>query len=80
MNGLTDEQLIEIYHIVFEEIHSDGFMTAEVKDLLFDDEYWFLCRPKLNWYKNVIEYLNKINYDTTKLKIKLDLSLINSSN
>jgi hypothetical protein len=68
--NLTDEQLIEIYHIVFSQIHSNGFMTAEVKDLLFQNDYWFLQRPnKLDWYDDVIEYLNGIGYDLTKLNV-----------
>jgi hypothetical protein len=63
------KNLLEIYDIVFSSVHSDGFKRAEVKDLLFQSTYWFLERPNANWYKKVVEYLNKIEYDTTLLKI-----------
>jgi len=67
---LTEEQLIEIYHIVFSDIHSPGFMASEVKDLLYISDYWFLQRPKsLGWYDDVIEYLDGIGFDTSNLNI-----------
>jgi len=73
---LTEEQLIAIYHIVFSEVHSDGFMAAEVKDLLFVSDYWFLQRPKSNgWYDDVVEYLEGIGFDTKNLNVNPALIL-----
>jgi len=72
--NLTDEQLIEIYHIIFSRIHSDGFMISEVKDLLqmraqFDTDYWFMDKPNENWYPNLIQYLDNIGFDKSLLHI-----------
>lgn len=39
------------------------------KDLLFDEGYWFIERPNENWYKNLIEYLNSIEFDISLLRI-----------
>ena len=35
----TQEQLVELYDIIFGYTHSSGFKESEVKDFLFDDEY-----------------------------------------
>lgn len=68
--NLTEEQLIEIYHIIFSDIHSRGFMTSEVKDLLFQPDYWFLQPPKnIGWYNDVIKYLDGVGYDKSNLHI-----------
>lgn len=67
--NLTDDQLIEIYHIIFTDIHSNGFMTSEVKDLLFHPDYWFLTKPKEGWYTNLIQYLNQIELNLTDINI-----------
>jgi hypothetical protein len=67
--NLTDNQLVEIYELVFSEVHSFGFKVSEIKNLLFDKDYWFLERPNESWYKNVINYLQLIGYDTSLLNI-----------
>jgi hypothetical protein len=67
--NLTDEQLIEIYHIVFSKIHSDGFMKSEVKDLLFESDYWFLTKPNENWNEKLIDYLSNTDFDTRNLNM-----------
>ena len=73
---MTDEQLIELYHIVFSDVHSRGFMISEMKNLLFEPDYWFLQTPKeLGWYDDIIEYLDKIGYDKSNLKINPALIL-----
>lgn len=73
---LTEEQLIEVYHIVFADIHSNGFMAAEAKDLLYESDYWFLQRPKNEgWYDDVVEYLDGIGYDTSNLNVNPALIL-----
>jgi hypothetical protein len=46
---LTREQLIELYHCVFNSIHSEGFMSSEMKDLLFKENYWFMESRKDGW-------------------------------
>ena len=66
---LTDEQLIEIYHIVFTDIHSPGFMTAEIKNLLFESDYWFLQPPRKNWKEDLINYLADTDFDTRNLNM-----------
>jgi hypothetical protein len=47
--NFSDEQLIEMYHCVFTNKHSDGFMKAEIKDLLFQKDYWFMESKQLEW-------------------------------
>jgi hypothetical protein len=47
--NFSDEQLIEMYHCVFTNKHSDGFMKAEIKDLLFKKDYWFIESKQLEW-------------------------------
>ena len=49
----TQEQLIEMYNEVFSSTHSDGFKIAEMKDLLFDKDYWFMESRKENWEENL---------------------------
>jgi hypothetical protein len=71
--NLTDEQLIEIYHIIFTDIHSPGFMISEIKDLLFDPTYWFLTKPKDNWNDNLIDYLSNTDFDTRNLNMNPNL-------
>jgi hypothetical protein len=67
--NLTEQQLLEIYNIVFSDVHSNGFKTAEVRTLLFDRDYWFMQKPKENWYENVIEFLKSINFDLSLLQM-----------
>jgi len=69
MSDLTTQQLLEIYDLVFSDIHSEGFKTSEIKALLFDNTYWFLKRPKENWKENLVQYLNSINYDMSLLNM-----------
>jgi len=49
----TEEQLIEMYNLVFKSPKSNGFMTAEMKDLLFDEGYWFMESKQDNWEENL---------------------------
>jgi hypothetical protein len=70
---LTDQNLLEIYDLVFSSVHSDGFKKAEVKTLLFDKEYWFLEKPNQNWKKDLMSYLDGINYDKSQLKMNPDI-------
>lgn len=60
---LTDSQLIECFDLVYESTHSDGFKKAEMKDLIFDKDYWFLERPKEEWLSNLNLYLRTIDFD-----------------
>lgn len=69
MENLTEKELLEIYDIVFNSIHSNGFKTSEIKTLLFDKEYWFLELPKENWKDNLRSYFNNIDYNKSKLNI-----------
>ena len=71
--NLTEQHLLDIYNIVFSSVHSNGFKTAEIRTLLFDREYWFLEKPKENWYDNVIKYLESIGFDLSLLKINNSL-------
>jgi hypothetical protein len=70
---LEMENLIEIYDIIFSSTHSNSFKISEIKSLLFDDEYTFGERPKENWYQNLINYLEDLNFDLSKLNINRDL-------
>jgi hypothetical protein len=64
---LSEPQLQNIYDLVFLSVHSDGFRRAEVKDLLFDDEYFFIEKTKEKWEENLMNYLKEINFDTAFL-------------
>jgi hypothetical protein len=64
---LSELQLQNIYDLVFLSVHSDGFRRAEVKDLLFDDEYFFIEKTKEKWEENLMNYLKEINFDTAFL-------------
>ena len=66
---ITEQQLLDIYDLVFSSVHSDGFKISEIKTLLFDNDYWFLEKPKEFWKKDLIQYLNSIQYDKTQLNI-----------
>jgi len=67
--GITDEQLIEAFDLVFSSTHSDGFKKSEMQDLIFDESYWFLEQPKEGWLGRLVSYLRSIefNIDETKL-------------
>jgi hypothetical protein len=49
----TEEQLVEMYNLVFKSPKSNGFMKAEMKDLLFDKDYWFMDFRQDNWEENL---------------------------
>lgn len=66
---LTEEQTKELFKIVFESNHSNGFMKAEVKDMLTDPDYWFNEYPKENYKENVINYLKENNFELPTTKI-----------
>ena len=66
---LTEEQVIEAYSIVFGLTHSPGFKVAEMRDLLFDEGYVFLERPKEKWQGPLKEYLISINFPLSNLKM-----------
>jgi len=70
---MTDEQYLQAYDIVFSSIHSDGFKKSEIKDLLFNNNYWFLEKPNENWHSKLTEYLESIyfDFDTLNLNKKL---------
>ena len=75
MSDLTAEQLLEIYDLVFSEIHSEGFKIAEIKVLLYDNTYWFLTKPKDNWKQDLTQYLISINYDKSQLDMNPAFSI-----
>jgi hypothetical protein len=60
---LTDEQLIECFDLVFDSTHSNGFKRSEMKDLIFDKDYWFLEKPKDGWLSSLNHYLRTISFD-----------------
>ena len=63
----TEQQLLEIYDLVFSSVHSNGFKTSEIKDLLFESDYWFLEKPKENWKSDLINYLDSHGIDKSNL-------------
>ena len=66
---LDKKNLLDIYDLIFTDVHSDGFKVAEIKDLLFNNTYWFLEKPKDNWQSELMSYLEKIGYDKSNLKM-----------
>lgn len=66
---LTNEQLLHCYDIVFSTTHSDGFKTAEMHDLLFEDGYRFMERPNVNWKHELRTYLVSIQADFSTMHI-----------
>ena len=63
----TEQQLLEIYDLIFSSTHSNGFKTSEIKDLLFESDYWFLEKPKENWKSDLINYLDSNGIDKSNL-------------
>ena len=63
----TEQQLLEIYDLVFSSVHSSGFKTSEIKDLLFESDYWFLEKPKENWKSDLTNYLDSNGIDKSNL-------------
>jgi hypothetical protein len=59
----TEEQLIEMYNLVFKSPKSNGFMKAEMKDLLFDKDYWFMEFKQDNWEENLKNKLIEFGVD-----------------
>ncbi len=66
LNTVTEIELLEIYDLVFNSIHSDSFKKSEVKDL-FTNSYWFLEKPKINWKESLIVYLKERNLETPEI-------------
>jgi len=57
MLGETD--YLNIYDLIFETVHSEGFKISEIKDLLFESDYVFLDKPKEEWFQNLEKYLKE---------------------
>lgn len=66
---LKEMELLHIYDLIFSSVHSAGFKMAEIKDLLFDNTYWFLEQPKENWKDDLFKYLDEINFNKSQLNI-----------
>lgn len=69
----TEQQLLEIYDLVFSSTHSNGFKTSEIKDLLFESDYWFLEKTKENWKSDLINYLESNGIDKSNLNANKSL-------
>ena len=65
---LTREQLIECYDCVFTSVHSGGFKSAEMKDLITDKDYRFLERPKEGWETALRSKLNELGFELDELR------------
>lgn len=67
----SDEQMIALYNMIYGLTHKDSFKVAEMRDLLFDDEYFFSYeRPKPGWYDTTVAYLTEQGYDISNFNIK----------
>ena len=69
MENLTREQLVVCYNIVFNEVHSDGFKEAEMKDLLFRKGYYFISRPNEGWKSKLEKYLTLSGINLTETNL-----------
>lgn len=65
---LTREQLIDCYECVFTNTHSDGFKSAEMKDLISNKNYWFLEKPKEDWESSLRIKLNEFGFEFDDLR------------
>lgn len=63
ITDLTREELIEVADLFLDRVHSDGFKSAEAKNFLNEDDYWFLGPPKENWKEDTIQYLNNKGFE-----------------
>jgi hypothetical protein len=59
----TDEQLVEMYNIVFFSVHTKSFKISEMKDLLFDKNYYFVQSRKENWKEKLKIKLIEFGYN-----------------
>lgn len=66
---LTDKQYLDCFNLVFDKVHSDGFKIAEIKDLLYSDNYWFESQPIYNWKENLTKYLTNLDYNINLINI-----------
>lgn len=66
---LTNEQLLELYDIVFKNIHSKSFKISEIKDFLDDSLYVAIEPFKDNWKNNAINYLKSLNINIENITI-----------
>lgn len=57
----TTGELLDCYNCVFSKVHSVGFMTAEVKDLLFKSDYCFIEPTVDNWQEKLKSKLIELN-------------------
>lgn len=64
-----DKHYINIFDLVFDTVHSDAFKIAEVKDLLFEDEYSFAEKPIDGWVQALKKYVlqNNLEFDLSHL-------------
>lgn len=69
LGELTREELIEIADLFLDQVHSDGFKSAEAKTLLTDKDYWFLGNPKPNWKQDITNYLTAKGYELPITKL-----------
>jgi hypothetical protein len=74
ISELTDAHLVDIYDMIYCEVHSKTFKVAEAKDILFNDDYIRIYHLKVGWRGRVHAYLTSIGYDITRLHINPKLN------
>lgn len=62
LSELTKEELLEIADLFVSKTHSEGWKTAEAKDLMKESYTNFIEIPKSHWKENIISYLTKKGY------------------
>ena len=77
-NCLTDQELIDIYDLIYAEIHSIGFKIAEAKGILFDEKYVYLYHTKTDWKYNVLTYIRQAGIDISTLGLNPILFMPNT--
>lgn len=77
-NCLTDQELVDIYDLIYAEIHSIGFKIAEAKDILFNEKHVYIYRTKPCWKYNVLTYIHQAGIDVSTLGINPILFMPNT--
>ena len=67
--SITREILVECFSCVFTLGHSDGFKAAEMRDLLYAEDYHFLTLPKQDWKVSLKAKLEAYGINTASIKM-----------
>jgi hypothetical protein len=66
---LAHKNMLAMYDIVFDVMHSDDFKLTVIHNLLFDPTYKVDMQLKPNWFSNIMQYAQDNDIDTSMFTI-----------